>query len=124
MFDWICFPNDFFGIALVVLLSLQGKLAFDHGNRQVSCAGLSGTRQVADHSSREVQSIHSIIPRPLEWDDVINDMLSRQAFRLRLVPAVLDHPDWAASPEVAVAESISTIEQALLGESSEALKGG
>eukprot|EP00752_Nemacystus_decipiens_P018531 g16614.t1 len=39
-----------------------------------------------------------------------------QAFRVRLVPAVFDHPDWEASPEVAVAESISAIEQALLAD--------
>lgn len=40
----------------------------------------------------------------------------RQAFRRGLVPSVFDHPDWAEAPERAVAECISTVEQALLGE--------
>ncbi|CAM9771037.1 unnamed protein product, partial [Scytosiphon promiscuus] len=41
-----------------------------------------------------------------------------QAFRHGLVPSVFDHPDWEASPEIAVAESISTVERALLADSS------
>ncbi|CAM9407358.1 unnamed protein product [Ectocarpus sp. 12 AP-2014] len=41
-----------------------------------------------------------------------------QAFRLGLVPAVLDHPEWETSPEIAVAESISSIERTLLADSS------
>ncbi|CAM9873168.1 unnamed protein product [Pylaiella littoralis] len=39
-----------------------------------------------------------------------------QAFRVGLVEAVFEHPDWSTSPETAVAESISTIERALLAD--------